>query len=151
MNRFPGVTIEYSADGLVELTQQNGLSDPDFVELHPLHVRHIAQHMGLLRPDPELLALDTMRRQMLTLRDRIAELDDLLQSVMSCPPSSRMTQDCILSSELLGLIDGYIDDFAVEPGSASAEPLPQAATNKASKAKSGGATRSAPQQLEITQ
>lgn len=111
MNRFPAVTIEYPQSGLIELTQQNGLDEPDFVELHPLHVRHIAQHMGLLRPDPDLMAVDTMRRQMLTLRDRIAELDDLLQSVMSFPPSSRMSEDCILSSELLTLIDDYIEGF----------------------------------------
>lgn len=150
MNRFPAVSIEYSADGLVELTQQNGLSDPDFVELHPLHVRHIAQHMGLLRPDPDHLAIDTMRRQMLTLREHIAELDDLLQSVMSCPPSSRMTQDCILSSELLELIDGYIDDFATRAVSPSAES-PAVAERESSKAKPCGAIRSAPQQLEIPQ
>lgn len=72
MNRFPAVTIEYARTGLIELSQQNGLDEPDFVELHPLHVRYIAQNMGLLRPDPDLLALDNMRRQMHTLRDRIA-------------------------------------------------------------------------------
>lgn len=71
---------------------------------------------------------------------------------MSFPPSSSMSEDCILSSELLTLIDGYIEGFApaATPSSeAAAADVGSGAQKPAPVTHSG--TKRAPKQLEISE
>ena len=77
---IPDLTISTTTAGLIELEQQNGLDEPDRIEVHPIHIRHIAETMGLVSTsDPQAArTIATLQRRLRVLLDRINHLDDWL-------------------------------------------------------------------------
>lgn len=66
-------------DGLIKLTQDH-CGNVDTVAIHPMHLRHMAEKMGLIElSDPKAQkTIATLTRQMLALRERIDYLADWL-------------------------------------------------------------------------
>lgn len=77
---IPELRISETTDGLIELEQQNGYDEPDRVTVHPLHLRFIAERMGLVpTADPAALAtIAKLKRRLRLLRDRCHHLGEFL-------------------------------------------------------------------------
>lgn len=77
---IPDLTISTTTDELIELEQQNGLDDPDRIQIHPLHVRLMAERLGLVSTsDPEAArTVATMARRLGVLHARIDHLAEWL-------------------------------------------------------------------------
>ena len=80
---IPDLKIEHITDGLgdglIMLTQDN-CGNVDSVAIHPIHLRYIAEKMGLIESsDPKAQkTIATLRHQMLTLRERIDHIANWL-------------------------------------------------------------------------
>lgn len=80
---IPDLKIEHIddgvGDGLIMLTQDN-CGNVDSVAIHPLHLRYMAEKMGLIESsDPKAQkTIATLTRQLLALRERIDHLADWL-------------------------------------------------------------------------
>lgn len=80
---IPDLKIEHIADGvgdgLILLTQDN-CGNTDSVAIHPIHIRYMAEKMGLIQTiDPKAQnTIATLTRQLLALRERIDHLADWL-------------------------------------------------------------------------
>jgi hypothetical protein len=76
---FPDLKIELmtggESDGLILLEQSNG-GNIDRVAIHPIHVRHMAEKMGLMETsDPTARkTIATLTRRLLALNDRIVHI-----------------------------------------------------------------------------
>ncbi len=80
---IPSLTITATTNGLIELEQQNGLDEPDRIEIHPLHLRYMAEKMGLVR-DMSATEVDALRmvdklaRRIRLLSERVSHLGEYL-------------------------------------------------------------------------
>ena len=80
-DNIPELKIEMlndgQGDGLILLEQDSG-GNIDRVAIHPIHLRYMAEKMGLLESsDPTALkTITTLQRRMTALRDRIESLSD---------------------------------------------------------------------------
>lgn len=81
---IPGLKIERAdnenGDSLITLKQDDACGNIEIVVLHPIHVRYLAEHMGLLemadRQSQKTIA--AMKRRLEALYDRIEFLHDFL-------------------------------------------------------------------------
>ena len=79
---FVELRIKTQDDGTVMVEQPNGFDEPSRIYLHGLHVRRMAEKMGMLTttdPDAQRL-IRTLTRRMVVLHGRIKCLADLLAS-----------------------------------------------------------------------
>ena len=80
---IPDLKIEHITDGvgdgLIMLTQDNS-GNVDSVAIHPIHLRYMAEKLGLIESsDPKAQkTLAMLTRRLLVLRDRIDRLHDFL-------------------------------------------------------------------------
>lgn len=80
--KIPDLSID-TVDGLIELEQQNGLDEPDRIQIHPLHLRYMAETTGLIR-EMSASEADALRmceergRRLLALKARIDHLASYL-------------------------------------------------------------------------
>ena len=74
---IPHLNIEVLENGCIRLENES-MDDSYTVDLHPIHLRHIAEKMGLMATtDPQALkTIAALQRRMLALRDRIENLSD---------------------------------------------------------------------------
>ena len=79
-DNIPELKIEMMADeqGSLILLEQDGGGDLDRIAIHPIHLRYMAEKMGLITTnDPQILkTIAALQRRMLALRDRIENLSD---------------------------------------------------------------------------
>ncbi|MET3498157.1 hypothetical protein [Variovorax boronicumulans] len=78
--KIPELSIECTNDGLIELEQQNSLDEPDRIQIHPLHLRHMAESLGLVREmsaseADALRMVDKLARRLKVLHERITQMD----------------------------------------------------------------------------
>ena len=75
---IPDLDIEFEADGTVML--QQGWDEPQRIQLHELHVRHIAERLGITETvDPAAArTIAKLTRHLCLLRDKIHYLDSYL-------------------------------------------------------------------------
>lgn len=112
---IPDLGYEVQGD-LIRLEQSNGMDDPVMIDLHRLHLAHLAEVMGVQRrPDLER-RIEQLGDAMLDVRNGIGRLANLLDSVPCFPPGP-MTEDVRMAFDLLDRADCYLDDFDI------AEPL----------------------------
>lgn len=84
---------EYIPDLHIESAEQDGtcllrIEQTDYsgnaysIDLHPLHVHRLAELVGIVDPSHRgaIQELQTLRRRMLLLRDRIDQFDELLRN-----------------------------------------------------------------------
>lgn len=81
--RIPPLNIDLLADGTIQLEQDDGSGNVSWIELHPLHVQHIAELVGLVpaRSGDYTPPAWVLARRLRVLLDRINELDDRLRMV----------------------------------------------------------------------
>lgn len=82
-DNIPELKIEFMADGQGDgliLLEQDGCGNVDRVAIHPIHLRYMAEKMGLIETsDPTAhKTIATLTRRMNLLRDRIDHLADWL-------------------------------------------------------------------------
>ena len=74
---IPQLNIEVLKNGCIRLANES-IDDSYVVDLHPVHLRHIAEKMGLIATSDTqaLKTIATLQRRMQALRDRIESLAD---------------------------------------------------------------------------
>jgi hypothetical protein len=116
-DRLPDLTIKAPPGGNFELSQCFGVEDPAVVELHPAHVRILAEHAGLLSappPDPAPRLSAAHVRRLLALDHRLAELrDSYLDEILErCGSGVEISLHLRALADLLGELLG---DLPPEP------------------------------------
>lgn len=119
--QFPQIDIATTSEGLIELEQQNGLDMPDRILIDPLHVRYMAEKIGLLDTAPDRPAdlptyaeqartIDRLQRNMLRLRQHALQTQD----AMRCADwdHADLTFEMQLMNGMVDLCDIAVDDFA---------------------------------------
>ncbi len=78
-DNFPDLKIELMTDeqGSLIILEQDSCGNVDRVAIHPIHIRHMAEKMGLIEAsDPTARkTIATLTRRLLALNDRIIHLD----------------------------------------------------------------------------
>ena len=76
---IPHLTIEVLPGGLIRLENES-MGDSYTVDVHPVHIRLMAEKMGLLQTSNPLAAktIATLQRRLVALRDRISHLGEYL-------------------------------------------------------------------------
>jgi hypothetical protein len=119
--QFPQIDIATTSDGLIELEQQCGLEDADRIVVHPVHIRTMAEQIGLIAPAPETApdlptyaeqarTIDRLQRNMLRLRQHALQTQD----AMRCADWNHadLTFEMQLMNGMVDLCDMAVDDFA---------------------------------------
>ncbi|MEO6976288.1 MAG: hypothetical protein ABI144_10530 [Gallionella sp.] len=95
-----------------------GYGEMERVTLHPVQLRFLAEHAGLLKPAPTARLPRGFRRRLERLRDHVDNLHQLLASVPCYPPGSGETKDVAAASALADEFDDllvdYFDDEAIQ-------------------------------------
>jgi hypothetical protein len=81
MTKIYDLAYEIEENGNVQLEQDAGFGEVSRIELHPIHVRMLAEKTGILAPSSNLETDRTVARlcrQMRVLFERIGQLDDWL-------------------------------------------------------------------------
>jgi len=132
-DNIPELKIEFMADGMGDgliLLEQDSGGNVDRVAIHPIHLRYLAEKMGLVETSDRQAqkTIATLTRRLLLLRDRIEHLDDLLMSVPCFPPGSgKDSMEDLYSSASLDLVNEFcaeLDD--VEPQEIAPALIPTA-------------------------
>lgn len=102
--------VSFALDGdIIHLEQPAGCGEVDRIDIHMVHLQHLAQIAGLARKDP---ALDRLSRHLAKLRDGIESLYLMLAAVPYFPPGSGETEDVLQARALLELADTFCEDLA---------------------------------------
>jgi hypothetical protein len=82
MTQIYDLDFEIDIDGSINLEQECGLGEVSRITLHPIHLRLLAEEVGLVpTSDPEAnRTIARLSRQMRTLLQRIGQLDDWLNA-----------------------------------------------------------------------
>lgn len=83
LTKIYDLAYEVDEDGSVNVEQDAGFGEVSRITLHPIHVRLLAEQVGLLAPSSNIEADRTiarLTRQMRILFDRIDRLDDWLNA-----------------------------------------------------------------------
>jgi hypothetical protein len=83
LTKIYDLAYEIEENGNVQLEQEAGFGEVSRIELHPIHVRLLAEKVGILPPSSNLEADRTIARlcrQMRVLHERIDRLDDWLNT-----------------------------------------------------------------------
>ena len=121
-HRIPDLIIDYTTEGLIELRQQNGLDEPSFIELHPMHVRLIAEKVGMASQpvntsEPlfleqigqQLKTISRLRRDMLRLRDKATDVQKAIAN--GDWDHADLAHEMGQANALVDLCDMAVDDF----------------------------------------
>lgn len=123
---IPNLTIATTTTGTIELEQQNGLDEPDRIEIHPLHLRYMAEQIGLV-PTSDPAAAGTiarLSRQLRILFDRINQLDDWLNAAAQRGHED-LEAETIYSFATWELANEFVSDLPAD-GTCHAAPMANA-------------------------
>ena len=108
--KFFDLSIEQQDGGTIRLEQRDYCGEPVYIDLHPLQAAHIAHGFGNpIAPLPSIASAFVRRVE--RLRDDAENLYEFLASVPCCPPSSRVTEDVLMSGRLLDDLDALLKEF----------------------------------------
>jgi predicted DsbA family dithiol-disulfide isomerase len=84
-DNIPHLNIEIQDDGLIRLEQQCGLEDPIYINIHPFHLRYLAEKFGIVETSDQTAAktIATLTRRLLVLSERCNALATHLETVDS--------------------------------------------------------------------
>lgn len=73
--------VQHDGANLLRIEQIDGSGQSYIIDLHPLHVHHLAERLGIIDAAHRgaIEEVRALRRRMLLLRDRIDELDDIVR------------------------------------------------------------------------
>ena len=100
---IPDLQVDELMDGGFQLTQANGTDEPETVDVHPLHIRLLAERAGLLDGGAMTERETRVERTTMMLAEAVARLR------AECPPEVRAHLDCIsaLAALLLAEFMGH--------------------------------------------
>ncbi len=77
---FPALDIKFLRDGSVLLEQDDGCGNVDTIGMHPAHVAHVAERLGLIEKGVlgARAQVEMLRRRLETLKYRLDQLTDML-------------------------------------------------------------------------
>lgn len=114
-DNIPALSIERNDDGTITL-EQDWCGNVDRVAVHPLHLRFIAERMGLVREvsasEADMVrTVATVKRRMLLLQNRVKHLHEMLLIVAG---AGREDLDYELThcGATLDLLDEFVEDLA---------------------------------------
>jgi len=127
-DNIPGLKIESNDDGTITL-EQDWCGEVDRVAIHRLHVRHLAEQLGMLQlitaSDQNLAAdLDRMRRNMLRIRDRAMRLQRDFAEHADWKHAD-LTDAMNAINALVDLFDMAVDDFADDYSASEPRTIPR--------------------------
>ncbi len=126
---IPHLNIEVLADGIIRLENES-MGDNYVVDVHPIHLRLMAERMGLVREvsasGAELLRdLDRYKRALLMIRDRAEQLHQNILG-LSQLGNEKMGTEVAQSAALANMADHicieFENDFTPEPPQLSKLP-----------------------------
>jgi hypothetical protein len=103
---IPALTYEIDSNGDVQLEQDGGMGETHYVTVHPVHIRAIADDLGFANPAVNRL---------LEIRNELAELLELLESVGCYPPQASDTEDVAACRRIVKRCDRFLDELGVDP------------------------------------
>lgn len=125
---IPQLTIEKNEDGTITL-EQDGLGTEDRVTVHPIHLRLMAERLGLVRQaiasEKELLRdMDRLKRNMLRVREHALQLQHKFKTGADWVEAD-LTFEMGLINTLVDLLDMAVDDFVDDFAPSEPEPYPR--------------------------
>lgn len=123
---IPDLKIELMDDshGSLILLEQDSGGNIDRVAIHPIHLRYMAEKMGLAdTSDPQALkTVTTLQRRMVLLRDRIDKLHHYLVN-HSDHKHADLSYEVTYATACIDMADEFCADFAAaEPSDGAPTP-----------------------------
>ena len=105
------MTDDGQGDGLIFL-EQDSCGNIDCVAIHPIHLRYMAEKMGLVESSDPTAAktIATLQRRMLVLRDRLENLHDYLVN-HSDHRHADLSYEVTCATACLDIADEFCADF----------------------------------------
>ena len=131
---IPDLKIELmddsQGDGLI-LLEQNSCGNIDRVAIHPIHLRYMAEKMGLVESGDPTAAktIDTLQRRMVALRDRIESLADWMARY-SDHKHADLSHETTLLHAMADLAREWCHDFEESEQGAHRSPLSTVESDK---------------------
>ena len=131
---IPDLKIELMDDGLGDgliLLEQDSCGNIDRVAIHPIHLRYMAEKMGLV-PSSDLQAaktIATLQRRMAALRDRIENLADWMAKY-SDHKHADLSHETTQPDEMADLAREWCHDFEESEQAAHRSPLETVSSDK---------------------
>jgi len=140
---IPELTIEPCDDGTLLLEQDTG-GNVDRVQVHPLHIRLIAEHFGLAPTGDPTAArtIATLERRLRLVREEVELLDSWLHAESSADRIN--LEEMVKARDILTMLDEFIADF--EPKGDPASSDRKAVSAKGREAKAPATTGTVPEQ-----
>lgn len=107
--QFHDLKAEQMGDGTVRLAQIDHSGNEYIIDAHPAQILHIAR---ALRGDGNRWPPNFAAR-LWRVRNRVADLAEMLDMVPSFPPSHEETPDVIEAHAVLQALDDFLDDFEI--------------------------------------
>lgn len=125
---IPDLKIELMDDGIGEgliILEQDDSGNVDRVAIHPLHLRYMAEKMGLIETsDPQAAkTIATLTRRMRLLRDRIDRLHNYLVN-HSDHKHAALSYEVTYATACIDLADEFCADFENEESEQAAPDAP---------------------------
>lgn len=116
--RIPELAIEPCDDGTLLLEQDAG-GQVDRVQVHPLHIRLIAERFGLAPTGDPTAArqISTLQRRLCLVREEMALLDDWLHAESSADRIN--LEEMVKARDILTMLNEFIADFEPEAPASS--------------------------------
>lgn len=120
--RIPELAIEPCDDGSLLLAQDAG-GQVDRVQVHPLHIRLIAERFGLAPTgDPRAARqISTLQRRLRLVREEVALLDEWLHAESSADRIA--LEEMVKARDILTMLNEFIADFELDAVRAASRPL----------------------------
>lgn len=141
-DNIPELKIEFMADGQGDgliLLEQDSCGNVDRVAIHPIHLRYMAEKMGLIEAsDPQAAkTIATLARRLQLLNSRIQHLDNWLRTLSDSDHAdlnyeigfSGGTSD--MAAEFCAELDDLDPQAAAPAPKPTAKPLPKASAKAA--------------------
>lgn len=115
-DEMPHLKIELLEDGLIRLENES-MGDGYIVAIHPLHLRYMAEKMGLVETsDPQAAkTIATLQRRMVALRDRIDTLHHYLVN-HSDHKHADLSYEVTYATACIDIADEFCADFLAPVG-----------------------------------
>ena len=127
-DNIPELKIEMMDDGQGDgmiLLEQDSCGNIDRVAIHPIHLRYMAEKMGLVESSDPTAAktIATLQRRMVALRDRIESLADWMARY-SDHKHADLSHETTLLHAMADLAREWCHDFEESEGAAPNSSLP---------------------------
>lgn len=128
---IPDLEIEFISPDLVRLEQSLGCGEMAVIDLHRIHLRLLAESMGMSGTADQDRTITALEDALLSLRNQAARLASFLASV-PLYPCDEETEDVTMAFQLVDDADRVLDRYGIAgPSAADTAPVPFCPTRPA--------------------